>query len=254
MKTGSYSHAAYDFIRKAILNGAYKPGQALPEAEIAQKSGVSRTPVREALRQLESEGLITIRANAGAKVKAVTLKEYRETTEVRQALEATAAGLAAQNRTDEELEAIRIPLEKLTRATEALVREDHEKPDLVKEVVEEDVRFHLAIILAAGNDLLKKEIMRLHLIQKVVTNMHPEMERLHPAGADKAKRDAWRAESLTFHRNIFEAIRDRDAAKAKRVMEQHLQLVIDLSLLAMARAKNSSRTQGLSPEDMEYLA
>ena len=100
MKKAIPLNIAYDYIRKAVLNGEYTPGQPLLEAELAQKTGVSRTPVRQALRQLESEGLITIRTNLGAVVKSMTMKEYREMSEVRQALESGAAGLAALHRTD----------------------------------------------------------------------------------------------------------------------------------------------------------
>ena len=106
MKKAIPLNIAYDYIRKAVLNGEYTPGQPLLEAELAQKTGVSRTPVRQALRQLESEGLITIRTNLGAVVKSMTMKEYREMSEVRQALESGAAGLAALHRTDADLKAI----------------------------------------------------------------------------------------------------------------------------------------------------
>lgn len=254
MKKAGHSTTAYEYIRKAILNGDYRPGQPLLEAELAKKTGVSRTPVREALRQLESEGLITIRPNLGAAVKSMTMKEYREMSEVRQALESAAAGLAALHRTDADLKAIGSALDKMARTVEIIAKDDHEQYALLKEVTQEDIRFHLAILSAAGNDLMKREILRLHLIKRVVSDIHPDMARIQPSTSEKAKRDARRGESLASHRRIFEGIRNGDALAAKSAMEQHIQEVIDLSLLAMARLKDNTPAKEPSEEELEYLS
>ncbi len=254
MKMASHSNVAYDYIRKAILSGEYQSGHLLHEADLAAKSGVSRTPVREALRQLESEGLIAIRAHMGAMVKSMDMKEYREMSEVRQALESSAAGFAALHRTEADLEAITIAFRKMEAAVQAIAKQDTEPFALLKEVTREDIRFHLAILNAAGNDLMKKEILRLHLIKRVVATTHPEMARIQPSTSEKAKRDARRAESLASHRKIFDAIRNGDAMAAKSSMEQHIQEVIDLSLLAMARAKEPSPVREPSEEELEYMS
>ncbi len=254
MKKPAHSNVAYDYIRKAILSGEYSPGQPLLEAELAKKTGVSRTPVREALRQLESEGLITMRANIGATVKSMTMKEYREMSEVRQALESSAAGFAALQRTDADLEAITAAFQKMETAVQAIAKQDTEPYTLLKEVTNEDIRFHLAILNAAGNDLMKKEILRLHLIKRVVSCLHPDMARIQPSTSEKAKRDARRAESLASHRKIYEAIRKGDATAAKSAMEQHIQEVIDLSLLAMARLKDATPASEPSEEELEYMS
>lgn len=254
MRKAVHSSVAYDYIRKAILNGEYQPGQPLLEAELAQKTGVSRTPVREALRQLESEGLITIRTNLGAVVKSMSMKEFREMSEVRQALESGAAGLAALHRSDADLKAIGTALDKMARAVEAIAKDTKESGALLKEIIREDIRFHLAILDAAGNDLLKKEILRLHLIKRVVSNLHPDMARIQPSTSEKAKRDIRRGESLASHRKVYDAIYKGDALAAKSAMEQHIQEVIDLSLLAMARQKDPSPTRQPSEEELEYMA
>jgi DNA-binding GntR family transcriptional regulator len=252
-KTGHFK-PAYDYIRKAILNGEYQPGQPLLEAELAKKTGVSRTPVREALRQLESEGLITLRANIGATVKSLTLREYREMSEVRQALESAAAGLAALHRTEADIKAITAPFLKMEAAVKTIAGMDTELHTLLREVIREDIRFHLAILNAAGNELMKKEILRLHLIKRVVATTHPDMARIQPSPSEKAKRDTRRAESLASHRKVYEAICRGDAPAAKVAMEQHIQEVIDLSLLAMARAKEHSSIREPSEEELEYMA
>jgi DNA-binding GntR family transcriptional regulator len=254
MRKAPHSNTAYEYIRKAILNGEYRPGQPLLEAELAQKSGVSRTPVREALRQLESEGLITIRVNIGAVVKSMSMKEYREMSEVRQALESGAAGLAATHRTEADLKAIGASFDKMARAVETIAKDTKESFALLKEITREDIRFHLAILDAAGNDLLKKEILRLHLIKRVVSNLHPDMARIQPSPSEKAKRDTRRGESLASHRKIYEAISKGDVLAAKSAMEQHIQEVIDLSLLAMARQKDPTPATEPSEEELEYMA
>ena len=72
------SDVAYDFLRKRILDGEYLPGQALMTNALASEIGVSRTPIRDALRQLEADGLVTIQPRLGASVKMMDLKNFRE--------------------------------------------------------------------------------------------------------------------------------------------------------------------------------
>src|SRR5438132_2081929 len=94
------SDVAYDYIRKRILNGDFRSGQSLMTKVLAKETGLSRTPIRDALRQLESDGLVTIRARLGASVTSMDLEEYGELCGLRLALESYGAGLAARNRTD----------------------------------------------------------------------------------------------------------------------------------------------------------
>src|SRR3954463_3325679 len=166
------SDVAYDYIRKKILNGEYAPGQALMTKDLSSEIGVSRTPVRDALRQLEADGLVIIRAHLGASVKTMDLKEYRELCGLRLALESYAAGLAAGNRTDTDLQEIRFALESMRKLTEKIVAAKEEET-LLAELGREDVRFHIAIMSAAKSDLIKKEILRLHLINRVVVGPAP---------------------------------------------------------------------------------
>src|SRR5438874_2156632 len=94
---------AYDHIRKRIVSGEYRPGQSLVAEMLSAETGVSRTPVRDALRKLEADGLVVIQARLGASVKKMDFKEFRELCDLRLAVESHAAGLAAINRTDREL-------------------------------------------------------------------------------------------------------------------------------------------------------
>lgn len=169
---------AYDYIRKRILSGEFSPGQALLTETLASEIKVSRTPVRDALRKLETDGLVTIRAHLGASVKKMNLKEFREMSDLRLALESHAAGLAAVNRTDADLSAIKFALDAMRFLTEKIVASDNEQPFLGA-LVRDDIRFHIAIMVASKNELMQREIMRLHLLHRVVSGLSNEIGRAH---------------------------------------------------------------------------
>ena len=131
------SDIAYDYIRKRILNGTYPPGHALMTKILSGEIGVSRTPVRDALRQLEADGLVSIRPRLGASVKTMNRKEFGEMCILRLALESHAAGLAASNRTEADLQEIGFALNAMRGMIMA------EQPHF-SELVREDVRVHIA--------------------------------------------------------------------------------------------------------------
>ena len=238
---------AYDFIRKKILGGDYAPGQALMTELLATEIGVSRTPVRDALRKLETDGLVTIRAHLGASVKKMEVKEFREMCDLRLALESHAAGLAAMNHTEADLHEIQYALEAMRRLTESLVAAPQEQP-ILGELIREDVRFHIAIMTAAKNDLMKKEILRLHLINRVVSGPSSG----EPTAASKAIRDARRAAVLAKHDEIYASITKSDAVAAKSAMEFHLQEMIDHNLRVMTRSESGVIARELTSEELVY--
>lgn len=94
-------------LRRAILKGELKPGERLMEVQLANRLGVSRTPVREAIRKLELEGLVTMIPRRGAEVAEITEKNMRDVLEVRRALEELAVKIACEKMTDEEIELLR---------------------------------------------------------------------------------------------------------------------------------------------------
>lgn len=240
---------AYDYIRKRILSGEYPPGHALMTEVLATEIGVSRTPVRDALRQLEADGLVSIRARLGASVKKMDVKEFREMCELRLALESHAAGLAALSHREAELHDIQFTLEAMRRLAERIM-EGGEEPPMLDELVREDVRFHIAIMTAAHNDLMKKEILRLHLINRVVNApAHP----VATAMRTKAERDANRGAVLAEHEEIHEAIARRDAPKAKAAMERHIQDILNKNLRAMVRAESGLIMRELTDDELAYI-
>lgn len=240
---------AYDYIRKRILNGEYPPGHALMTEVLSGEIKVSRTPVRDALRKLETDGLVTIRAHLGASVKKMDLKEFREMCDLRLALESHAAGLAAVNHTEGDLSEIRYALEAMQRLTERIISVPaaQQRP-LVNELVLEDVRFHIAIMTGAKNDLMKKEILRLHLINRVLSGPSTG----DTPAVNKAESDARRQNVLAKHRDIYNAIVASDTGAAKREMEFHIQELIDHNLLILTRAESGYIARELSPEELAY--
>lgn len=245
------SDIAYDYLRKRILSGEYVPGTALMTNVLAPEIGVSRTPIRDALRQLEADGLVTIQPRLGASVKKMDLKTFRENCELRLALESHAAGLAARNRTDLDLHEISLALEEMRRITQELVSSGA-VAKLLPGLVREDVRFHLAIISAAKNDLIKKEILRLHLVNRVVTG--PAALAQANVAPEPPEDGAHRREVMASHEAIYEAIRTCKPADAKREMEQHIQDIIDRHLHRLARATADVATRELSAEEAIYSA
>jgi DNA-binding GntR family transcriptional regulator len=215
--------------------------------ELSAEIGVSRTPVRDALRQLEADGLVIIRAHLGASVKTVDLKEYRELCGLRLALETYAAGLAAQHRTDADLQEIRFALDSMRKLTERIVAAKDEQAFLA-DLVREDVRFHVAIMTAGKNELMKKEILRLHLINRVVSASAPGVTK----SPDKAAQDANRRAVLKSHEEIFTAIERQNANAARVAMESHIQDIIDKNLRQMARADGGVMARQLTEEELSY--
>lgn len=238
---------AYDHIRKRILSGEYPPGHPLMTEVLAGEIKVSRTPVRDALRKLETDGLVTIKAHLGASVKKMDLKEFREMCDLRLALESHAAGLAAVNRTEADLNEIQYALEGMRRLTTKIVSAAQEQP-LISELVREDVRFHIAIMTAAKNELMKKEILRLHLLNRVVSGP-ASSEKINVKKADS---DARRKLVLEKHNDIYTAIARSDARAAKREMEFHLQELIDHNLQVMTRAESGVIARELTLEELAY--
>ncbi len=134
--------SAYLALRKAILTGGLEPGEHLTEIHLGQMLGTSRTPVREAIRMLADEGLVTITRGTGARVAQITEEELQEVLELRCALDQLCARLAAERITEE-------GKEELQKALAAFVRAISHGTQM--EIADADVAFHDVIIRAAGN-------------------------------------------------------------------------------------------------------
>lgn len=243
------SDIAYTYIRKHILNGTFRPGQALMTNDLSAEIGVSRTPVRDALRQLEADGLVIIRAHRGASVKSMEFKEYREMCGMRLALETYAASEAAENRTGEELREMKQALEAMRVLTERLAAAPEADKSMIEQLRREDVRFHIGIITAAKNELLKKEVLRLHIISRVVAGPLPGSG---SSAAEKPAKDAHRKEVQVSHDEIFQAIERADALAAGTAMRRHIQDIIDSNMRLMSGSRSVPAYRELSEEELSY--
>ena len=243
----SNSDVAYEYIRKRILSGKYPPGHDLIAEALSAEIAVSRTPVREALRQLEVEELVSIRSRRGATVKKMDLKEYREMCDVRLALESHAASLAASNRNHEDLREIRGAYEGMRDCTERILAGDP-KAKLLDELVHHDVCFHVAIMTAARSDMMKKKLLGLYIINRVVSGeaVPPGFENItvEQNGMDENHRHRF---VLETHAEILKAIEQRKPAAARDAMARHIQDIIDITLRTMARTAHRTSGKKKSP-------
>lgn len=191
----------FNTLRQAILKGELKPGERLMEIQLAEKLGVSRTPIREAIRKLELEGLVIMIPRRGAEVAKISHKSLQDVLEVRGALEELATDLACQRISDEELK-------ELTDA------EDHfkkvvENNGTEMEIAEADEAYHDIIYKATRND---------KLIQ-MINNLREQMYRYR---LEYIKDEAQRGTLINEHESILEAIRIRDIIRAKTLMKEHI--------------------------------
>lgn len=144
----------FQTLRQAILTGELEPGERLMEVHLANTLGVSRTPIREAIRKLELEGLVTMVPRKGAEVARITEKGIQEVLEVRRALDALCVELACDRITEGELAALQKACETFAKATET------RNPSRIAQA---DVALHDIIVQATGNGRLVQQIGRAHV-------------------------------------------------------------------------------------------
>lgn len=191
------AEAAYAMIREGILSGDFERGIRLREETLAQQAGVSRTPVREALRRLDAEGLVEFSPHRGARVTAWSAGELEDLYEIRAMLEGHAAGLAAQRITAEEVEAL---ADLATRM---------ESTDDLNQVKSLNSEFHWLIVRASRNshlDSLVRGIVDTPLVHRTFESYT----------ADR------RAASHLHHREIVAALRAGNRAWAESMMRAHI--------------------------------
>ena len=226
---------AYKFIRSKILAGEYAPGYPLRAEILSKDIGVSRTPVRDALRRLEGDGLVTMRPRQGAVVKYLSLQEYRDLCGFRLALEIHAAGLAATYRNESELEEIANAVQSMRKVAERLDEGFHSVV-FENNLAKEDIRFHMGVMTAAKNAMIKDEILRLHAIDRVVSGVTP----IYVAGSSILEEERVNiARTIKEHAEIYAAIQAKNAEAARAAMQAHIQDVIDHTILRMGAKETS---------------
>lgn len=190
----------FNTLRQAILTGDLKPGERLMEIHLANRLGVSRTPIREAIRKLELEGLVIMIPRRGAEVAQITEKSMNDVLEVRRAMDALCVELACDRISDEAVEELGTACENFEKV---LGSKD------LKKIAHADVEFHDIIVRATGNQ---------RLIQ-LINNLSEQMYRYRYEYLKDFSRHSILVEE---HRAIYESIRVRDSAKASEAAKMHI--------------------------------
>lgn len=194
----------YEQIRENILNGVYREQEELKEVTLGEKLGVSRTPVREALRQLELEGLVEIIPNKGARVTGITKKDIDDIYQIRYLLEGLSARWATEHVTEEQLEKMEETL---------YLTEFHAQKGNFDQVYELDSQFHELMYEASGSKLLNH----------ILSDFHMYVTRVRKVSLASGSRSKYSTEE---HRKILNAIRERNADKAEECAHQHVESTI----------------------------
>jgi DNA-binding GntR family transcriptional regulator len=214
---GTRTARLYEILKERIVSRELPPGTRLKHAELASAFGVSSTPVREAIHQLEKDGLVETFPYRGSIVKQLSAKEIRDIFEVRVALESLAVRLAASQLTDEQLR----ELERHAKDYERSFKTGDRALGM-----ESDLAFHELLLRASGNLVLLD----------LANNLANRIQLFRQVDWDEARKRP----SLNGHRLILEALREDDGDKAERLMSEHI-----------SRGK-AKVTQVLAPGESEF--
>jgi len=187
-------------LRDLITSGHLGPGEKVPEKQLCELFGVSRTPLREALKVLASEGTVTLRPNRGAVVTALTLKELEEAFPVMGALEALSGEIACRQITDQEIAVIRSLHERMVA---------HWQRSEMQPYFRLNQSIHEAILEATRNETLKATYRALSgrlMRARYIANMSPER---------------W-AQAVAEHEAILAALEARDGTRLSEILKAHL--------------------------------
>lgn len=202
-------------LQEAILNGALAPGERLFVDEVAAHFGVSKIPIREALKALETAGWVQSQPRRGTYVRPLSREELRETFEMRRLLEPYSAALAAKRRTEAQLAELKGLLAQSAAALKA--------GDVIA-LTDTNSRFHSTMGDAAGNKMLSESIAKLELqLRRYFVSVEWQQRR----------------ESMAQHKAIFEAIRDQDVKLAERLTLAHIDHTESLAAASIDATPNA---------------
>lgn len=190
----------FNTLRQAILKGELEPGERLMEITLANKLGVSRTPIREAIRKLELEGLVNMIPRKGAVVASISEKDMRDVLEVRITLEELAVSLAVKNMNSEDIEQLRKAGKNFE---DAVIAKD------IVNIVDADVAFHDIIYNRTGNK---------RLIQ-IINNLREQMYRYRLEYIKDARTHSI---LISEHNDIIECISNKNVDEAKKAVREHI--------------------------------
>ena len=199
----------FNTLRNAIVHGEFEPGERLMEVTLAKRLGVSRTPVREAMRMLELEGLVVMIPRRGAEVARITAKDLSDALEIRMALEDLAAGLACKRIDNAGKDRLR---ETCVRFREAI------QSKKIPDIVDADVAFHNAIMDSTNN-------------RRLISMSQSLREQVYRYRVEYVKDFSYHDKLVSEHDALMAAIREGDVERAKEVTRKHIydqeQIVIE---------------------------
>ena len=199
-KTISLADQVFDHLENDILSGKYQRGEVLTESKLCAEMGVSRTPIREALRRLEQEHIIE-ESGKGSVVIGINEKDLEDIFLIRKSLECMAASLAAKNRTDEQLKDLKEALE----LQEFYLHKND--PDQIKLM---DNRFHETLYKLSGSTTFYDTLVPLH----------KKIQKYRRASVENSSRAA---ASVAEHRKIYEAIEAQNSTAAAKYASEHVE-------------------------------
>lgn len=191
----------FENLRSTILEGKLKSGQRLMEVQLAEQLGVSRTPVREAIRKLELEGLVVMLPRKGAYVANISVKDLMDVLEIRASLEGLGASLAAERRNDEDIK----NLEELEVEFEEAVRTQN-----IDMLLKKDIEFHECIFKAANNKKL----------EKMINTLWEQVQRFRITYVSDSNASL---SLIDEHQSILNAIKEGNIADAKKFAIEHIE-------------------------------
>ena len=199
IRVDSVADLAYERIRGHVLGGEVPPGARLGQVELAERFGISRTPVREALRRLAGEGLVDFHSNRGFRVTDLGLDAVLRRMEVRSLVEPGIARLAAQRRTEEDLQHLREVIASQEDANDGISAHDASRD------------FHIVLARASGNDELVRVLNSLWLVEVGRRLL-----------ARRTADPHWLHDDVREHREILTSVSEGRAADAERLMAEHI--------------------------------
>jgi DNA-binding GntR family transcriptional regulator len=216
-------------IRDAILKGNMKPGERVSEPELAERFGISRTPIREAFRQLESEGYLQVIPRKGAVVASLSERDVEEFYAIKIILEGFAARMAAENLTSKDIER----LESINQRLQQIAAEGD-----VKTFFRVHNEFHEVFIKAAGNEKL----------YEMITQLVMRFKRLRLASLSQPGRMEI---SVEEHRNMIQAFKNHDGDRADSLVRHTATIGAGVLIQSMSQA---DKNEGKEPSVLENVA
>ena len=203
-------------LRTAIIGGVLKPGERLMEIQLAEELGVSRTPIREAIRKLEQEGFVEMLPRRGTYVANISIKDVKDVYEIRMALDVLAAGLAAERITDTELVALKKQLIRIKNVVEM---------DEMEKIGEYDWEFHEVLYKASRNGRLVA----------IINNLREQLTRLRVTTMNYRGRIK---DTISEHELLVESIASHNVELAKRRAYEHMRNAEKTLLIAIEEARS----------------